>query len=252
MDFLYLAVRGTILILASSITPSFAVGQPAFQNLSFESAVFVPANLDLYRRVQFPSAFPGWTGYVGGVPESLALTNNMFLNSSGIGLITTEWPYGGQIGGPISGNFTAFLQAGLRLFSDPLEPANAALAQTGFVPSTAQSLRFRALKDGPFGSAPGELVVTLGGQPLQLIELGTGGNYTQYTSDIHGWSGQVAELRFTATLPPDPFAGNNNWFLDSIVFSDVAVPESSSFLLLFCGLGVFVLSGRAIRQRCQK
>src|SRR6266404_5949773 len=114
-------IRSGIYFVVVLLSPLGSVfGQP-FTNLSFESAVLVPVPGDNYRRVEFGAAFPGWIGYVGGVQESVALTNNMFLNSSGIGLINRGWPYGGAIGGPIAGNFTAFLQAGFRLFSNPLE-----------------------------------------------------------------------------------------------------------------------------------
>ena len=51
-------------------------GQPAFTNLNFESAVLIPQSGDPYYRVQFAAAFPGWTAYVGGVPQNLALYNN--------------------------------------------------------------------------------------------------------------------------------------------------------------------------------
>ena len=43
-----------------------AVGQSSFQNLGFESASLIPIPGDPYARVQFATAFPGWTGLVGG------------------------------------------------------------------------------------------------------------------------------------------------------------------------------------------
>jgi hypothetical protein len=44
-----------------------------FQNLGFESATFFSIPGDPHERVQFAPALPGWTGYVGGVPQTLSL-----------------------------------------------------------------------------------------------------------------------------------------------------------------------------------
>lgn len=85
-----------------------AYGQGTFQNLGFETAVLVPVPIDGYGRVQFDSAFPNWTGYVGGVPQTRALYNNAFMDSSGIGIIGSGWTNAlGLSGGVISGNYTA-------------------------------------------------------------------------------------------------------------------------------------------------
>src|SRR5438093_6980800 len=97
--------------LAALVACGNASAQPAFTNLNFESAVIVPIPGDPYARVQAPQAFPGWTAYAGGVQQNAALFNNMFLDSTGIGLIGSGWTYGGQI----AGNYTAFLQGGLML-----------------------------------------------------------------------------------------------------------------------------------------
>src|ERR1017187_8264435 len=80
-----------------TIIPLFAAHLAAsaanFQNLGFESASLVPIPADPYNRVQFGPAFPGWTGYVGGVQQTAALYNNEFLDTSGIGIIDHGWPY---------------------------------------------------------------------------------------------------------------------------------------------------------------
>jgi hypothetical protein len=50
--------------------------QSTFQNLGFESASFVPIPGDLYKRVEFAAAFPGWScRYQGGIQENAALSN---------------------------------------------------------------------------------------------------------------------------------------------------------------------------------
>ena len=62
-------------------------------------------------------------------------------------------------------------------------------------------------------------------------------NFTYYGADIRPWAGQAQELRFTA-VSPRPHADNNNWFLDSITFSDVPIPEPSVFSL--AGLSILI------------
>lgn len=217
-----------------------AHGQGSFQNLGFESAVIVPIPGDLYARVQFSEALPGWTGYVGGVQQSAAHHNNMFLDSSGIAIIGAGWPYGGRI----QGAFTVALQAGLDLGT--LAVTDTSLAQTGLIPSSTQTLRFRAKQGGGlFGSGPGDLIVSVDGQILSLSPLGSGPNYMSYGADIHSWAGQTVEVRFTAT-GVTPHVGNNNWFLDSIAFSDQAVPEPGVFTLF--GLGALFFMSRLFNK----
>ena len=69
-----------------------ASGQGSFQNLGFESASIVPIPGDPYARVQFVTAFPGWTGSEGGVQLGTALYNSWFLDSSGISIMDHGWP----------------------------------------------------------------------------------------------------------------------------------------------------------------
>lgn len=103
---------------------------------------------------------------------------------------------------------------------------DASLAQTGLVPTTAQSLQVKA-----FG---GILEITFAGQAIPLIPLGTGSNYILYGGDISQFAGQTGELQFIApALPgPNPYNGVR---LDSIVFSPNPVPEPSVFGLLAVG-----------------
>src|SRR5688572_24028953 len=93
----------TCLIVFHTIASSEAQG--TFQNLGFESASLVGIGGN---SVQFDTAFPGWVGYVGGVQQTAALYNSVFLDSSGIGIIDDNWPhYLGPTAGVIAGNFTA-------------------------------------------------------------------------------------------------------------------------------------------------
>jgi hypothetical protein len=234
-------------ILLCSLAPN-ATAQPPFQNLDFESATFVPIPGDPHERVQFAPALPGWTGYLGGVPQSLALHNVTFISVEAIGVLDAAWPNGGLI----QGNYSAFLQPAPGLNID------ASLAQTGLVPLVAKSLRFYAIPHAtPFGTPQagdpiGTFSVMMGGQELPVFELGVGpNNSTLFGVDVVAWAGQTTELRFTTfAAPGGQFIGWNNLFLDSIRFSPLAVPEPGTWALL--GLGLAALAGRLKRQSHRK
>jgi len=214
-----------------------ARAQGTFQNLGFESATLLPIPGDAYGRVQFTPAFSGWTGSVGGVQQSAALYNSFFLDSSGIGLIDNG---GHSSPAVIEGTYTAFLQAGNALGT--FTPADTTLSQTGLVPSVAQSLLLRADLD----ASAGAFVVTLGGQPLSLVALGAGTNYTLYGADIRAWAGQTAELDFTL-IAQRPHIDDYTVFLDSIQFSGTAIPEPG--VLGLSTLGALLLSWRLWHKR---
>jgi hypothetical protein len=222
----------------------------AFQNLGFESATFVPIPGDQHERVQFAPALPGWTGYVGGVPQTLALHNVTFNSVAAIGVLDSDWPYGGLI----QGDFSAFLQP---VLERGITPIDASLAQTGFIPLGSESLRSNAI---PFASAlgygpqagypGGTFAVMLDGQSLPVFELGSGPNNSiLFGVDVQAWAGQTAELRFTTfAIIGGRYIGQNNLFLDSIEFSSVPVPEPGVWALL--GLGLAALAYRLKRRKC--
>jgi len=202
-----------------------AEAQGTFQNLGFESASLVPIPGDPDDRVQFGNAFPGWVGYVGDVPQTAALYNRIYLDTSGISIVDHSF---GLFSGVIEGNFTALLIAGVTgVFATP---ADTTLSQTSLVPVSAESLRFRAYSPSGF-----PLKVVLGGQQLSLTPLESGTNYTLYGADVHAWQGQIAQLDFILHAQR-PHVDNNYLLLDSIQLSPQAIPEPSAFGLL--GLGV--------------
>jgi hypothetical protein len=115
--------------LLSLVEACFAQG---FINLNFESASFVPGGPNGYSGVQFAQAFPGWTGTVGGTPQTGALYNNVFLDSAGISIIDHGWAasnWFGFPGGLIQGKYTAIHQSGNSL--DTGQPADTTLSQAG-------------------------------------------------------------------------------------------------------------------------
>ena len=201
--------------------------QGTFQNLAFESAVLVPIPGDPVGRVQFGPAFPGWNGYIGGVQQTNALYNLAALDSSAISIIDTN-PSGWTIG-VIQGRYSAVVQAGI---GNGLPATDTTLLQIAKVPSGAETLRFTAYYASDDGLS--SLVVSLGGQSLPLIPLQSESPFTIYGADIHGLAGQSAELAFTV-LAQVPHHSNNTLFLDSITFSDLRIPEPSTFVLFAFG-----------------
>ena len=219
--------RLAIIVVVSLTCTSRVYSQAGFQDLGFESAMIVPVSGDLYGRVEFTPAFPGWIGYVGTNVQTLAQYNNIFLDSSGIAIFDTN-----SFFEPIEGNFTAVLAAGLALGTS--QPADTTLSQTGFIPAGMQSLLFDALLEGDVGS----FAVTINGQMLSLTPLSITPTHTLYGANISAWSDQTATLAFTV-FAEQPHVNNNYLYLDSIQFSPSPVPEPA-FLSLFALCGLFL------------
>jgi hypothetical protein len=227
--------------LALLLSLSGAAGQGSFQNLGFESATLVPVPGQPPFHY-FAQAFPGWTGYVAGEQELLALHNSLTLATPGFSIIDQSFvnPLG-LPGGLIQGDYTAVLMSGISLSS--LAP-DVTLAQTGLVPAGTESLRFRAHLEA-YG-ALGSFGVTLGGQTLSLVPVANEPNYTLYAADIHQFAGQAAELGFTS-FTDRSFVGNTCLYLDSIAFSTQPVPEPGAFGL--AALGALLLAGCILGRR---
>ncbi len=217
-------------VLLFLLVTSSVFAQGTFQNLDFEAATLVPISGDPYNRVEFGLAFPGWTGFTT-VMESRALYNGFFLDSSGIGIVDHGWPRG-----PIQGNFSVLMMAGLSL-SLPSVPVDTILSQTGLLPADAQSLLFKEFNSGPSFFRP--FRVSLGGQILPLVQLSITTNYVLYGADVHDFAGQTAEIAFT-TITTRPHTANNYVVLDSIEFSAVPIPEAST-LVIFAFGSVFLI-----------
>jgi|ERR1043166_4398994 hypothetical protein len=234
--------RRVILLVALLVShPSFSVfTQGTFQNLDFEGAFLVPIPGDVYGRVQFAPAFPGWTGFVGGVQQNAAQYNNAFLDSSGISVIDhgSSFPPSILV---IEGNFTAVLQAGFALGT--FQPTDTTLAQTGLIPPGTQTLLFRAYVSS---LDPRNFGVTLGGQTLSLTSLSNAPNYTLYGADISALAGQTAELAFTV-FAQNPHMNNRDLFLDSIQFSNQPIPEPG--ILGLFALAASLLGWRLVRSK---
>jgi len=211
-----------------------AQGQ-GFRNLGFEAATIVPASGgDPWERVQFAPALPWWTGYVGGEKQSLAIYNDLFLGSAGIGLVSAD-----SLSGVIDGDYTAVLQAGISLATGM--SADATLSQVGQVPLDTKSLWFNGFLD--FGS----FKVSMDGEIVAVQKVSHTGAYSTYAADVQGWAGQSTELSFTA-IADDPGGIPTLFYLDSIRFSGDPVPEPSTLALLGTGSAALTL----ILRRCRK
>lgn len=215
-----------------------------FVNLDFESATLVPVSGDPYGAVQFSKAFPGWAESSGTFDVN-ALSNNIFLDSSGISIINSGFKNGLTAGGVIQGNYTAILQAG---YGSSGMPTDMSLSQTGLVPLGTQSLQFEAFQAVDGASAIIPFGVMLGGQDLSLTVISNTLNYTLYGADVSAWAGQTAQLSFTV-FTENPHLDNQYLYLDAIQFSSSPVPEPSE--LAFAALGAFLFGFRCWRQPLQ-
>jgi hypothetical protein len=157
--------------------------------------------------------FPG-RGYVGGIQETAAFHNAIFLCCSA----ATLWGGESRPQLAIDGSFSMLLHAAWAFGTQ--QPADMSIAQTALVPPQARSLSFRA--QGGAG------LVSLDGSLLSVIPLSVGSNYTLYGADISAWAGQFSELRFTAVAPETL---DSSWTLDSIQFSTAPIPEPSTLAL---------------------
>lgn len=206
---------------------STAFGQGTFQNLDFESATLVPIPGDTFGRVRFSPAFPGWVGYLGADPQTVADHNNRSLSQPGIAIMGPDFPSPNLF----QGRFYA------RLYATDGPQVSAALAQTGSIPSNANSLRFYgspSILIGPFAT----LSVSFAGQPISLSVLDSNNSYYVYGGDVSGFAGQTGELRFAG------FAQ-----FDNITFSNQPIPEPSAFGLFgFCALLLGVYSCRLAKR----
>jgi len=108
-------------------------------------------------------------------------------------------------------------------------PTSAAIGQTGQIPAGSLSVQFWVFPAS-------NLQVTFGSQLIPISKLSSTANYDVFGGDISMFTGQTAELRFTAQ------AGSGGFF-DNIFFSTQPIPEPSMFGLI--GLGALMLCKRS-------
>lgn len=224
-------MRKNVILLIAVLLPTcaqLAHSQGSFENLNFESATVVldPTSPYYPHAVIASNAIPGWTAYTYGNALTTILYDSQTLGNAAVALIDAN-----DLGGasPLQGLYSLGLNG-----QDPGTGPNqaAAIAQTGQLPSTVESLRFYAQL--------GSLQITFNGQLIPYTAIGSGADYTIYGCDISAFAGQTGELRFT-TLP------NTSALIDNIQFSNLPVPEPSVFAV--SALGALLVGRRVLRRR---
>lgn len=204
-----------------------------FINFNFESANLPSIPAGQYGgEVSTADAIPGWTAYLGTNQTTQVLQNNLTLGNASVDILGPDW--NGY--GIIQGQYTVVLQPGADPFGSELNNVSASISQTGLVPQNAESLTFEALLYS-------SISVSLDGQNLSLISLGTSGNGTLYGANIPtSLDGLSETLTITALA-----AANTADYFDSFAFSPSLVPEPSTLAL--ASLGVLLLAWRFQKSR---
>jgi hypothetical protein len=209
-------------VVLSLALPLALLGQGTFQNLGFESAnvPVLPPQTGSFATVA--DGLPGWAAYVGSSQVNEIGHNTVSLGGAFLAILGPDWNSWSSVQIP-QGQYAVFLQA---QFNPPQIPGlpTASIAQTGQLPSSAQSVRF-------LGNLSG-LQVTFNGQNLPFYALETGPNHTTYGADISLVAGLTGELRFTALQ----FRGD---YVDAITFSNQPIPEPNTFGLFALGALLF-------------
>lgn len=209
-----------IALFGCAIFATVTAFSQAFQNLGFESANLSPIPPGQFGGpVPSLDAIPGWRAFLGATQTAQVLQNNLTLGTASVDILGPNW----SLGGIIQGQYSVALQPGLDPFGSG-QNVGASISQSGLVPANAKSLQFKASTFGSFS-------VSLGGQNLPVIALGTGANYTLYGANISPLlAGQLETLAITASPGP-----SNPDYFDSFVFSPLSVPEPGAFSLLALG-----------------
>jgi len=211
--------------LAFILATMSAGAQGTFQNLGFESANLPAIPHGQYGgSVSSLDALPYWTCFLGTNQVTQVLHNNGTLGNASIDILGPNW----SSVVILEGQYTVVLQPGA---NGSGYDVGASISQTGLVPADAQSLQFRARLYSPVS-------VSLGGQVLSIVPLGSSTNYILYGANIPlSVAGQVTALTVTALPAP-----NTTDYFDSFVFSSSSVPEPGVFAL--SALGALVLGWR--------
>jgi len=217
------------LLALCQVQPTSA--QIAFQDLDFESASVVPAKSGDNDDIKAGPALPGWTVFYGTSPQTTIEYNDPSVGDASASLLNSSYRHGAP-SGLIQGRYYMLLQEGASGSSHPGDEApweTVSIAQTAQVPISAASMTFRA--------SIAQLTVSLGGTVLPLNVLDSYQGYDIYECDVSQFSGQTAQLEFTA--------GDPTVYLDDISFSSTPVlpaPEPAS-------LGLFAIGGALLWWR---
>lgn len=212
-----------------------------FQNLDFELANPVSAGQPF--TVTASSALPDWTVYCGTVEQTTVFQNVTSTGQATADIFGPTSPSPGALpnGAPgiMDGHFTVALQGGYEPSLNAI--VDTSLQQTGLIPVGTESLMFKAWQTGAT-----TLSVSIDGNNLPLINLGTTANYTLWGADVSAYAGQSGLLDFTAGQQNSSLSFLE---LDDIAFSATSVPEPSPLILTGVGGALFALYRRFVAKR---
>jgi len=167
-----------------------ASGQSLFRNLNFEQAKTIPLEGGSYYpyEVAATNGIPYWKAYTWDGSDSSIHYDDVALDSPWVSIHDTNSPWVPVL----EGQYTMLLQ------SSPFFGIEVAIAQTGWVPVSAKSIRFlsanfRGLR---VRFEANEIPIALLGQSA-----GTSGYI--WGGDISQFAGQTGELRFSGGAPLD-------------------------------------------------
>ena len=166
---------------------------------------------------------PGWTGYYGA-NQATQLLHNDIADDASMAIYGPDFPSPGLYHGH------CFIQ--LKPGLDPGgsgQTISTAIAQSGTIPGSAQSIQF-------YAEAAAYLVTFAGHQIPMTILGGSYETYFLYGGDISAYAGQAGELRFLGT-----------GYLDNIQFSNLPAPEPS--VIGLSALGALLLGWRVLVRR---
>jgi hypothetical protein len=221
--------------VALLLAASSALGQGTFQNFDFESALIDQTHPPGF--VSAMDALPSWTPFISTNQQTQIGFNSQCTGGTCIWLLGTN---GSDVSSlkSIDGGFSLLLQGGVS-GGAVLYPTAASIRQNGFVPSSAQSILFKAQHD-----TSGALSVSLEGIDIPFVALSNSPNYTLYGGDISAFAGQTALLEFSVSRFPG--FDYSDWLIDSIQFSAQQIPEPN--ILTLFALGTVLLAWRFLRQ----
>ncbi len=219
-----------IRLLAMLLCAVEVSAQGTFQNLNFEFANVpdVPRS-SVSPPVSITDGLPGWMGFIGGNPVALIQHNGISVGSPFLSI------FGPNEIQPlvISGRYSVLLESGVNFDGKH----TVTIEQSGMVPATSKSIRFKA-----YGGIP---VVTVDDLDRTVFPFSSNPNYNEYGIDIAAFAGRATKLSFTS--PSLANYSTNPIFLDDIKFSSEPVPEPSALIQL--GIGALAVAINSRRRR---
>jgi hypothetical protein len=203
---------------------TLSVHAQTFQNLNFEQAHPSPG---VPGPASAASALPSWTVYYGNIQQTQVIYDGESTGATQVSLIgigAEPFLY------PLDGNYSVFL-------TGSPEASAASISQTGLIPAGDQSLFFEAEQV----TGPGVLDISIGGQNVPIVAVGTEAAYTLYAANISAWANDPEPLTFSA---PAISGGLNGWEIDDISFSTTPTPEPEPSVAALTAVGGLLFGAR--------